>query len=580
MKDKISFEELDQIIKSSINNEAIDPELENQTPEPESEKRKAEETDEESNKRTKSMDLLDLQFQKDQQSQSQSQSEQPKSPEPQPKEPDTDKDKTVIHEGIEIPADSELLNSNSAYTSYTEATNFTQIPVTRNSHLSALPLPIISPDISPRIQLLIQTLPTLDNLSTQLLRIFTIGPYQEVIELASNLENPKGATFRDLTSIFEFTKKLYSDDPFLSVTHIIPNLSNDVQMTNFFKNYQQSIESTLRKVNLSTFLLATLGIIEVGFYYLNESFLNIFCPLDSIDPETTICQMNTKIIQGNATIETDKIGKIFKHQAILYLELKTQAYISAIEAGDKSREEILDDILPSNLKEILVEKRGTKILNQSEQEFIDRCKARRTLLLNHQDDSTLSQEFEWFQFLKNLFEFISKNMAFLIWGNKKVSNIQDLKSLQDVTLSSTNHPTTTLPPPQSYSHPILNEVYDPREDLLPSEIQQRQLQLTNGPGPKSRISSRRPWTRDEEKALRHALELEGPHWSNILELFGPGGQINEALKNRTQTQLKDKARNWKMFFLKSGLPVPQYLQKVTGDLERDDRHRRKKLAKK
>lgn len=475
-----------------------------------------------------------------------------------------EKPKTVIHEGIEIPADSELLNSNSAFNNYTELSNRpSSIPLMKNSHLSALPLPIIVPSyFSSRTQLLVQSLPILDNLASQLLRIFTMGPYQKVIDLASNIENSEGAAFSDLTSLFEFNKKLYSeDDPFLTIHHLIPSV-HDNKNPNFFRNYEQSIESTLRKVNLSTFLLATLGIIEVGFLHLNESFLNIFCPLNSLDPLTTMCQMDSNVIQNSTTSILDNsnhVGKLLKHQAILYLDLKTQAYISAMETGDKSREEILSDLLPDTLQDILTEKRGTKVLNQSEIEFIEKCKIRKNTLLNHPDSSRLSDEFEWFQFLKNLFEFISKNMAFLIWGNKKVA----LKNGKSVI------------PSQGEPHEdIIDQDEDMLEDLLPSEIQERQL-LVKSKNP-TRISSRRPWTKEEERALRQALELEGPHWSNILEMFGPGGQISEALKNRNQTQLKDKARNWKMFFLKSGLPVPQYLQKVTGDLERDDRSKKGK----
>ena len=50
-------------------------------------------------------------------------------------------------------------------------------------------------------------------------------------------------------------------------------------------------------------------------------------------------------------------------------------------------------------------------------------------------------------------------------------------------------------------------------------------------------------------------------------MFGPGGTINESLKDRNQVQLKDKARNLKLFFLKSGIEVPYYLKYVTGDLK-------------
>lgn len=81
-------------------------------------------------------------------------------------------------------------------------------------------------------------------------------------------------------------------------------------------------------------------------------------------------------------------------------------------------------------------------------------------------------------------------------------------------------------------------------------------------------SQRRPWTTEEENALMAGLDrVKGPHWSQILAMFGPGGTINESLKDRNQVQLKDKARNLKLFFLKSGIEVPYYLKFVTGELK-------------
>ena len=61
--------------------------------------------------------------------------------------------------------------------------------------------------------------------------------------------------------------------------------------------------------------------------------------------------------------------------------------------------------------------------------------------------------------------------------------------------------------------------------------------------------------------------VKGPHWSQILALYGPGGTLSEALRDRTQVQLKDKARNLKLFFLKSKIEVPYYLGFVTGELK-------------
>ena len=81
-------------------------------------------------------------------------------------------------------------------------------------------------------------------------------------------------------------------------------------------------------------------------------------------------------------------------------------------------------------------------------------------------------------------------------------------------------------------------------------------------------STRRPWTQEEEKALMAGLDMvKGPHWSQILTLFGANGTISDILKDRTQVQLKDKARNLKLFFLKTNSEMPFYLQAVTGELK-------------
>ena len=86
--------------------------------------------------------------------------------------------------------------------------------------------------------------------------------------------------------------------------------------------------------------------------------------------------------------------------------------------------------------------------------------------------------------------------------------------------------------------------------------------------PTNTPTQRRPWTSEEENALMAGLDrVKGPHWSQIHAMFGPSGTINDVLKDRSQVQLKDKARNLKLFFLKSNIEVPYYLQFVTGELK-------------
>lgn len=117
---------------------------------------------------------------------------------------------------------------------------------------------------------------------------------------------------------------------------------------------------------------------------------------------------------------------------------------------------------------------------------------------------------------------------------------------------------TNLPPTQSLPTATLYE-------------QARQAAITKSSSHARREglhSTRRPWTPEEEKALMAGLDMvKGPHWSQILQLFGQHGSISDILKDRTQVQLKDKARNLKLFFLKTNSEMPYYLQCVTGELK-------------
>lgn len=63
-------------------------------------------------------------------------------------------------------------------------------------------------------------------------------------------------------------------------------------------------------------------------------------------------------------------------------------------------------------------------------------------------------------------------------------------------------------------------------------------------------------------------EVKGPHWSQILSLYGRGGSVSEVLKDRNQIQLKDKARNLKLYYLKMSKEVPECLRGVTGELRK------------
>ncbi|KKF93486.1 Telomeric DNA-binding factor trf1 [Ceratocystis platani] len=161
-----------------------------------------------------------------------------------------------------------------------------------------------------------------------------------------------------------------------------------------------------------------------------------------------------------------------------------------------------------------------------------------------------------------------------------------LSRLQNNTIAGTNSTAAQTPATQAYYQYSQAEVTQPSStgvasasDLPPNQTcpssvlydKARQAALSKSSSHTRREgvhSTRRPWTQEEEKALMTGLDLvKGPHWSQILTLFGANGTHGDILKDRTQVQLKDKARNLKLFFLKTNSEMPYYLQAVTGELK-------------
>jgi hypothetical protein len=100
---------------------------------------------------------------------------------------------------------------------------------------------------------------------------------------------------------------------------------------------------------------------DVGFYELNDHFIETFVP----DREA-----------------------LTKDPGMLYLNLKTQMYLSAIsqEEQDMARDEILDDLFPSGLEETLLARHPDTPLAASEVDFVNEAKARRDDLQNEPCD--------------------------------------------------------------------------------------------------------------------------------------------------------------------------------------------------
>lgn len=292
--------------------------------------------------------------------------------------------------------------------------------------------------------------------------------------------------------------------------------------------FQPNQQETIRKANIATFVTSILGAHDVSFFHLNEYFMETFVPLGH---------------------------RLLKWQGAIYLELKTQTYISALinSDSDTSPDAMLEKLFPQDLAaQILTRHPDFPSLSPSEQDFIDRCKARRSYLLAEPSSEEaireLPKKYQWPDFLREFAASISKNIDSIISSAPPSSAIaQQQPSDRTKTQSST--------PPRNPATKNSTKSSTPTS-----------ASATAAAGATSSTPTiRQPWTKPEEDALISGLErVSGPHWSQILALYGRGGSVSEVLKDRNQVQLKDKARNLKLWYLKTGREVPDALKGVTG----------------
>jgi hypothetical protein len=348
-----------------------------------------------------------------------------------------------------------------------------------------------------------------------------------------NSDDEDSQAYNTLKNLFAQTRKVYSRD-----TAFIDAIA--IQM---FQPTQQEI---IRKANIATFISSILGAHDVSFFHLNEYFLETFVPLGH---------------------------RLLKWQGAVFLELKTQAYISALMNSDTSPERMLDDLFPHDLDaQILTRHPDAPSLSPSEQDFIDRCRSRRSYLLidpnSHDALGQLPKRYQWADFVREFASSINKNIESIVstpsrahqqlLASTAAPNDRKYQPMQDTLTILSSQPSNQTTPPTS-AHPA-------RQDSLPAAKLSGAQTATSSP---TASSTRQPWTKPEEDALLAGLaRVSGPHWSQILALYGRGGSVSEVLKDRNQVQLKDKARNLKLWYLKTGREVPECLRGVTGELRK------------
>ena len=314
--------------------------------------------------------------------------------------------------------------------------------------------------------------------------------------------------------------------------------------------FQPNQQEIIRKANIATFISSILGAHDVSFFHLNEFFMETFVPLGH---------------------------RLLKWQGAIYLELKTQTYISALINSDGSPEAMLDELFPSDLDaQTLTRHPDAPSLSPSEQDFIDRSRQRRNYLLAEESTEEalreLPKKYQWQDFVREFATCISKNVDGIMNVPARAqplfgSNAMDRRTgtasqaLQDSLARNNSIGGSAVTGVQALTLNGSNQ----------AGIGAGQRDSLDGPRKSAAAAStiRQPWTKPEEDALLLGLErVNGPHWSQILALYGRGGSISEVLKDRNQVQLKDKARNLKLWYLKTGKDVPQALRGVTGELRK------------
>jgi hypothetical protein len=349
--------------------------------------------------------------------------------------------------------------------------------------------------------------------------------------------------------LFRQTKKLFVDgSEFLVPTEI--GLAPETR--------EQA--ASIQRSNLATFVCAIFGTLEVGFYHLNKYFLHTFGA---------------------------KNDRLLKSQIGLFLDLKTQAYISAMSQGERTQKEILDDLFPEDAGELLDWKRtmNNRELSRAEIEMVKRARKRREILAADPVEE-LTNKYPWTTFLRDVCEYIGKNHAALVQRDpssvvsRKLGDAQQQSAPTGAGSDTSNLEMATWrqdgirkagrkrKAPGVSSVPVDNQT--PAADLYEATKRSHEghRDRPDDTDKRQRAFTRKPWSQEEERTLLEAMEqVEGTHWAKILELHGPGGSQSEVLKDRSQVQLKDKARNLKMFFVRNNAPLPRVLNMVTGEYE-------------
>lgn len=468
----------------------------------------------------------------------------------------------------------------------------------------------------------LDNLSKLGDLADQILSLLSKMPVLDALALDADLRllssgqqpsSPAPAEYQRLRALFDPVRNLYvTGFPFLISDHLAMREAQQAAM--------------IRKANQAMFCSAIYAG-GIGQLALDQAFLDIFVPEN---------------------------GQLLKAQSNIWLELKTQGFMTAMRLKAAPPHQVMSDLFPAGIEgRILARHPVSRTLAASEQDFALRYEARRKILFDHISRNALpelDQKFTYVELAKEVANFLIKTYGLggdpssletpgsvsprtnesrtqlgrplpatgpaglpmpqlpasidslpsfdsedfvelaaraaaiamrgtvspsldapTLAGSKPVSQVeasQQIKIQPDQPQNGA--PIKSLPLEPSSTIPHASQTAPTHVLYQRARLAEPTKSATPGT-PRTDVEAsyqRRTWSEEEEKALMDGLDrVQGPHWANIMALHGPGGSISEALKDRNQVQLKDKARNLKLVFLKNKIEVPYYLSQVTGTLE-------------
>ncbi|PQE11475.1 myb dna binding protein [Rutstroemia sp. NJR-2017a BBW] len=446
----------------------------------------------------------------------------------------------------------------------------------------------------PQLSIRILSLPILESLSLQILEILSEGPYDNAVSIVMNKNTPRGQAYQTLKGLFDTTKHIYNDSsPFLDADEL--NI----------RDYNQ--RTIIRVANLATFVSCVFGGQDVGFYDLNKYFINVWTPEGRPFSKASgqlLLNLKTQIfVAAISQEEQDKtneetIADIFMPGLAEFLAgrhdfpLTTDElqFVRDIEhrkeyllqqGNDPVRIKELGDLF--NWETFL---KSTTLHLESYKPFILPYLRKHSLSVPDTSPQSTTDGNQ-----ANGGHNLSENDAIAAEAERAAQMVlQSFGYNSEGQYQQSSQQNSYHPPPQPQSYPApaphppqaTYQAFYQSTAATPHHTQSESTSALydkarqaaaakNNPGQKARPglpSQRRPWSTEEENALMAGLDtVKGPHWSQILALYGSKGTVSEVLKDRNQVQLKDKARNLKLFFLKSNIEVPYYLQCVTGELK-------------